>query len=296
MAPVSARCIALFAGGSGSLFSKINGSTFGKGIRVAGVGCTCAIASKPLRHGEHRCFITTRRQEELRTYSLLLDKGARDRYAEDQITSQLFTQSLADTFGVQVRGSLFNLTEKDALHSEVKTFTEEQQLAQLLDGEIPMVVFPSERGSCSGRRIVLPGSFNPLHEGHLQLMEAACGLVRDSVPCFEISAINADKPPLQVADIMKRVEQFKERVLCGVLSCYEWHWDFLCQCPSGISGTDGARGTSVGSGTSAASDSMGLVGSVCPSEISGTSGGQSSGTSGASGTMGLVRPVGPVGM
>lgn len=32
----------------------------------------------------------------------------------------------------------------------------------------------------------------------------------DGLPFFEISAINADKPPLSIAEIKRRVEQFRK--------------------------------------------------------------------------------------
>jgi hypothetical protein len=32
----------------------------------------------------------------------------------------------------------------------------------------------------------------------------------DGLPFFEISAINADKPPLAIAEIKKRIEQFRK--------------------------------------------------------------------------------------
>eukprot|EP00761_Pharyngomonas_kirbyi_P008311 gb/GECH01008322.1/.p1 GENE.gb/GECH01008322.1/~~gb/GECH01008322.1/.p1 ORF type:complete len:220 (+),score=50.90 gb/GECH01008322.1/:1-660(+) len=58
---------------------------------------------------------------------------------------------------------------------------------------------------------VLPGSFNPLHEGHIQLLEAAHKLFPTKPPLFELTAVNADKPPLEINDIEKRVSQFYNR-------------------------------------------------------------------------------------
>lgn len=37
-----------------------------------------------------------------------------------------------------------------------------------------------------------------------------CSICGDGYPCFEISAINADKPPLTVSQIKNRVEQFQK--------------------------------------------------------------------------------------
>jgi hypothetical protein len=64
--------------------------------------------------------------------------------------------------------------------------------------------------------IVYAGSFRPLHQGHVQLAEAAVDAVSSSgveesehsrppIVVFEISAVNADKPPLSRREILLRV-------------------------------------------------------------------------------------------
>ncbi|CAL9050979.1 unnamed protein product [Musa banksii] len=58
--------------------------------------------------------------------------------------------------------------------------------------------------------VILPGSFNPLHDGHLRLSEIASSICENGFPCFEISVINPDKPPLSLAEIKSRVEQFRK--------------------------------------------------------------------------------------
>jgi hypothetical protein len=57
---------------------------------------------------------------------------------------------------------------------------------------------------------VLPGSFNPVHDGHLRLARVAEELVGSPV-AFEISVTNVDKPPLAVDDVRRRVAQFAGR-------------------------------------------------------------------------------------
>lgn len=56
-------------------------------------------------------------------------------------------------------------------------------------------------------RALLPGSFNPLHEGHLGLAEAASGCLGVCV-AFELAAFNVDKPPLSAQEIQRRAEAF----------------------------------------------------------------------------------------
>ncbi|MFO0797238.1 MAG: hypothetical protein U0804_07155 [Gemmataceae bacterium] len=56
-------------------------------------------------------------------------------------------------------------------------------------------------------RALLPGSFNPLHQGHVLL--AAVAARRLGIPvAFELSVANVDKPDLDAAEVERRVAQF----------------------------------------------------------------------------------------
>jgi nicotinic acid mononucleotide adenylyltransferase len=56
-------------------------------------------------------------------------------------------------------------------------------------------------------QLLFPGSFNPLHEGHLVLARVAEEL-RQQPLAFEISVTNVDKPPLAGETVRHRVAQF----------------------------------------------------------------------------------------
>ena len=71
---------------------------------------------------------------------------------------------------------------------------------------------PNEWESAGERSVVglLPGSFNPLHQGHLRLCEVAADHLGGEVAA-EISIVNAEKPRLTAADVEQRCRQFTSR-------------------------------------------------------------------------------------
>lgn len=54
---------------------------------------------------------------------------------------------------------------------------------------------------------LLPGSFNPLHEGHQKLAQITENLLKKPV-IFELSIANVDKPWLDEITVLKRISQF----------------------------------------------------------------------------------------
>ncbi|MEO8496186.1 MAG: hypothetical protein ABI614_14040, partial [Planctomycetota bacterium] len=63
-------------------------------------------------------------------------------------------------------------------------------------------------------QVVLPGAFNPLHEGHRWMAQVAARSL--SIPvAFELSIENVDKPPLDLDSIERRLAQFDaEQTIC----------------------------------------------------------------------------------
>jgi hypothetical protein len=57
---------------------------------------------------------------------------------------------------------------------------------------------------------LLPGSFNPVHEGHWQLAATASRILGCEI-AFELSVVNVDKPPVASDDLRKRMAPFVDR-------------------------------------------------------------------------------------
>ena len=58
--------------------------------------------------------------------------------------------------------------------------------------------------------VILPGSFNPLHNGHLGLAVAAARLTGRNV-VFELSIENVEKPLLTRGELYRRLRQFSQK-------------------------------------------------------------------------------------
>ena len=178
-----------------------------------GLACAAAIATDRPRRGEHRAFVATWSEEGTTTHSLRFHKGLRDRDGEEQVVSRLIVSALAAASGLQPDVDL-GLTEGDDL--EVVRTARSGPLEQLLSGEAEWVtVRPGGHGQAPQMEVegaapqaLLPGSFSPLHSGHRGLAQAAEEALGER-PAFEISVVNVDKPPLDPAEIERRLAQFE---------------------------------------------------------------------------------------
>lgn len=154
--------------------------------------------------------MSARTSERMWRYRVVLSKGSRDRKEEDTLSSQFLIKGIANACKVSME-PVREFLDDEVIEESEESYDEDQQLEQLLSGQICMKVYSFEKGihvPKSGRRLILSGSFNPLHKGHLKLLEVASSISEDGFPCFEISAINADKPPLTLKQIKDRVKQF----------------------------------------------------------------------------------------
>ena len=175
---------------------------------IVGLGCTATIATDRTKRGDHRAFIATWDSHRVTTDSLVLEKGLRDRAGEEDVVSRLVIVALARACGIDVEIDL-RLAPGESVTTQESAHTDPIRL--LLNGEVKWVTVHPD-GSMGAEdeppAALLPGSFNPLHQGHVELASAAVQTLGVPVS-YELSVVNVDKPPLSADEIRRRVAQFQ---------------------------------------------------------------------------------------
>lgn len=213
-------------------------------VNLFGVSCTAALVTDRPKKGPHRVHVAASSQSGSFSYTVELQKGARNREEEDAASSRLIIDAIAECSGVPplpVDYLLLDDTTATASTSPAlgeaigRTQTDREEVIERIYAKrVRQAMFIKKVdvdgiSSSSDRLVddfviledaalppgclVYPGSFNPLHEGHVALVAAAVEKIRGAdgkaVPVvFEISAFNADKPPLDRAEMERRVRQF----------------------------------------------------------------------------------------
>lgn len=174
---------------------------------LVGIGCTAAVATDRPKRGGHRCFVSAWTESRVTTYGVELVKGLRDRTGEDEVCSGLVLSALAEASDV-VSELPTGLDERETL--EVVRSAHGDLIRQLFEGLVTTVTvrpdgeMVAEEPRCGG---ILPGSFDPLHPGHEVLASVSARLLEADVS-YELSIANVDKPPLEEAEVRRRVAQF----------------------------------------------------------------------------------------
>lgn len=234
---------------------------------IFGISCTAALVSGIPKKGEHRAHvgIYTNSPEggHGTVYSITLTKGLRDRAQEDALCSRLILDVVAKHVGLPLLPDslLLSATHHDQLdplhHSQTTEFVEVAHfpISDAVENVASRVskhalYFSTgsrsdtgasfmciENASLPAGTLVYPGSFNPLHDGHLSLVRSQLDLLerqfharhkerndatsvhsgsnivfKPPLVVFEIGVVNADKPSLPRAEITRRLEQFHAHV------------------------------------------------------------------------------------
>jgi hypothetical protein len=178
------------------------------GTDLVGLGATAALVSDRPRKGEHRFHIAFANSAGIAHCTGVLAKGRRDRAAEEDLVSRAIVLWLARACGIAAP-SPRSLLEADE-HFAQDVVATVDAIDRLLAGELDRVTAqPDGQMLLSAPQpvVLLPGSFNPMHAGHVMLARVAEEL-RQQPLAFEISVTNVDKPPLAGETVRDRLGQF----------------------------------------------------------------------------------------
>jgi nicotinamide mononucleotide (NMN) deamidase PncC len=178
------------------------------GAQLIGLGATAGLVTDRPRQGEHRFHIAVATSAGTDHCSVVLAKGRRDRPGEEDLVARAIVLWLARACGVAAV-SPRSLLDADEHYTEAVVKSGDP-IDQLLAGSLTRVTaWPDGQlvPSTSPPTVVLPGSFNPLHAGHLLLARVAED-IRQQPVAFEIAVLNVDKPPLAAGEVRNRLAQF----------------------------------------------------------------------------------------
>ena len=174
---------------------------------ATGVAVTASLATLGPKRGPHRVIVAVQTLFATRVATLLLTKDARSRAAEEEVAATLVLDTLAVSRGLAAAATAVLLLPGERVEHQITAAPEAWQ--GLLTGAGAAVRLP---GPAAPAKLLLPGSFDPFHEGHRQMATVAEHLSGERLE-FELSITNVDKPALDYAEMEIRSAQFADRPL-----------------------------------------------------------------------------------
>ena len=175
---------------------------------LVGLGATAALVSDRPRKGEHRFHIACANSAGVAHCTGVMAKGRRDRAAEEDLVSHAIVLWLAHACGVAAP-SPRSLLDPDE-HFQETTVAAIDHIDRLVAGDLDRVTAQPDGQvllTAPPPLVLMPGSFNPVHAGHVTLARIAEEIKQQPL-AFEISVTNVDKPPLAGETVRQRLTQF----------------------------------------------------------------------------------------
>ena len=164
---------------------------------LLGIAITANLATTYEKKGDHKFFIVIQTYNYTKYLECFLDKGKRTREEEEELITSCVISLLANSCGFE-----FNLPSIDE-EIRINEVIAEKSWEKLFNDKVGFI-----SNNISNPELIFPGSFNPLHEGHIKMKELA-EKKTGMHTTFEICARNADKPPLTFYEIKRTIDQFQ---------------------------------------------------------------------------------------
>ena len=159
---------------------------------IIGFGATSSLSTDRTRRGENQCFIALQSANETTEIGLRLVKG-RSRQDEERLVADVILHFIARASGVDLALPVMDEIISERSQHAVSSWAKLHQGNQsTYEGEHPIAVFP--------------GAFNPLHQGHRDMVAVAEAALNQTVH-LEISIRNVDKPPIDFLTMSDRAKQ-----------------------------------------------------------------------------------------
>ncbi|CAK86766.1 unnamed protein product (macronuclear) [Paramecium tetraurelia] len=190
-----------------------------------GIGVTAAIRSVNERQGRHHAFICLNFGIAKYTYYLDLVKGVRTREEEDQFISDILFKLIikhSSQHQQQIKEQEEEVLDKIQILENAKSMNlnliKSLQNQTGLLNSILITANQYQLNPIVQDAIILSGSFNPIHFGHIELAKMSQQLMGLPNVYFELSIKNADKQDITIQDVEKRIELMKKQNLNIILS------------------------------------------------------------------------------
>ncbi|MBM4022429.1 MAG: hypothetical protein FJ284_09355 [Planctomycetes bacterium] len=193
--------------------------------RSVGAAITAALRTRSPKRGPHRAIVAVQTREATRVVELILAKNTRSRADEEAIAADLLLAAIAAAAASPAAAAVPAVSPADQMHRDIVEAPLERR--ELFTGDRTAVAASGHRTDTAGPAgppageqaggpaaggLVFPGSFDPLHEGHL-LMARIAEEIAERPLAWELSVTNVDKPPLDYVEMRDRVTQFAGRPL-----------------------------------------------------------------------------------
>jgi len=199
------------------------GASPGSGI---GVAVTASLRSRTPKRGQHRVVVAMHGLGATSVATLVLHKEARSRGDEEMLAAALLLERLASfSSGCRSPSAASFLQLRDDERLQIECCEPPPTWQELFAGTrtaVQAAADPSRHRPASAPSsadtvpdagmLVFPGSFDPLHEGHLRMALVAQEIAERPID-FELSVRNVDKPSLDTLEMESRAAQFAGRSL-----------------------------------------------------------------------------------
>ncbi len=166
------------------------------GQMLFGFGLTASLATDRTKKGTHRAHWAIQTASDTYTFTVTYDANL-DRAAEEAALLEQIWNTLSHCF----------LDPSTALDDSLVT------LHAPATPDLQGLLHQSPYRHCIGQHdglLLLPGSFNPLHEGHRQMLDIA-ERITNLPGAFELAVRNADKPSLDFVSIAERIDGIADK-------------------------------------------------------------------------------------